>query len=70
MARILADLIVLEASQLRDIKLGETRATELADDVQRVCDAATEDAQGSDFNDEPAKFKAVLSRLGGRKSRA
>ena len=70
MARILADLIVLEASQLRDNKLGETRATELADDVQRVCDAATEVAQGSDFNVEPAKFKAVLSRLGGRKSRA
>jgi hypothetical protein len=69
MARIQADLIVLGASQLRDIKLREARAAELAADVQRVCDAATEVAQQADFNDEPSKFKAVLSRLGDGKSR-
>ena len=69
MTRIQADLILLEASQLRDIKLGEDRAAELAADVQRVVDAATGVSHQADFNDEPAKFTATLSRLGKTNSR-
>ena len=70
MIRIQADLILLEASQLRDIRLDGSRATELAADVQRVCDAAAEVSRQADFNDEPAGFTATLARLGNTKRRA
>ena len=40
-ARIQPDLIALEAAQRHDLKLDPKRASELAADVQRVCDAAT-----------------------------
>ena len=69
-AKIQPELIVLEAAQLRGVKVSEQRARELAADVQRVCDAAADVSQDADFNDEPARFTPTLARLAAAKSRA
>lgn len=64
--KVQADLILLEAAQLRDVKLTERRARELAADVQRVRDAAAAVSRDADFNDEPARFTSMLARLAGK----
>ena len=67
--RIQPDRIALEAAQLHDLKLDPKRATELAADVQRVCDAAAGVCQEADFNDEPSRFTSTLARLAVAKAR-
>ena len=67
-ARIHPDLIALQAAQLHDVKLDPKRASELAADVQRVCDAATAVSHEADFNDEPSRFTSTLARLGAAKA--
>jgi len=69
-AKIQPELIVLQAAQLRGVKVDAHRAGELAADVQRVCDAAAAAAHEADFNDEPARFTPALARLATTKARA
>ncbi|MEO7726297.1 MAG: hypothetical protein ABIS45_03525 [Burkholderiales bacterium] len=69
-AKIQSELILLEAAQLRGVKVSEQRAGELAADVQRVCDAALAVSRDADFNDEPSRFTSTLARLGAAKAGA
>jgi hypothetical protein len=61
------ELIALCALQLRGMNLSTSRAVELARDVERLNSAALNAAEDGDFNDEPARFAAMLARLKGAK---
>ncbi len=61
--KVTGELIQLTALQLRRMKLSAARAKELARDVERLNNAALAIAEEGDFNDEPARFTAMLVRL-------
>ncbi len=57
------ELIRLTALHLRRMKLSAARARELARDVERLNNVALAASEEGDFNDEPARFAAMLVRL-------
>lgn len=61
--KVTGELIRLSALQLRRMNLSEARAKELARDVERLNNVALAAAEAGDFNDEPARFSAMLLRL-------
>ncbi len=61
--KVTGELVQLSALQLRRMTISEARAKELARDVERLNNAALAAAEESDFNDEPARFTAMLVRL-------
>ncbi len=58
--KITAALIGEQAAQLHGLELTATRCIELAGDVERHNTAIRNAAQQLDFNDEPARFNALL----------
>ena len=67
--KVTGELIRLSARQLRRMNLSEARAKELARDVERLNSVALAAAEDGDFNDEPARFSAMLLRLRAPESR-
>lgn len=61
--KVTGELIRLSARQLRHMDLDEDRAEELARDVERLNNIALAAAADGDFNDEPARFSAMLLQL-------
>ncbi len=61
--KVTGELVQLSALQLRRMNISEARAKELARDVERLNNAALAAAEEGDFNDEPARFTAMLVRL-------
>ena len=61
--KISPQLIKLMATQLRGLKVSDSRAKELAVEVARVNDAARAAAADNSFNDEPSRYPAQLSAL-------
>lgn len=59
--KITAELIRGQAVQLHGLDTAETRCAELAGDVERHNTAICNAAQQLDFNDEPARFNALLA---------
>ena len=60
-AKITAELIRGQAAALHDLDIPETRCAELTADVERHNAAIRNAAQQLDFNDEPARFNALLA---------
>lgn len=60
---VTGELIRLSALQLRRMNLSQARAKDLARDVERLNNAALAAAEEGDFNDEPARFSAMLLQL-------
>jgi hypothetical protein len=56
-------LIESIALDLRRTTISRARARALAPGIERVTDAALAAADGTDFNDEPARFSSVLADL-------
>ena len=59
--KITPELIRLQAEQLHGLAYGPARCAELARDVERNNTATLNAAGMLDFNDEPARFIALLS---------
>lgn len=62
--KVTAELVREHGSQLQRLDIGPQRADELAIEVERLNSAVTDAAQRLDFNDEPAKFSALLLAAG------
>lgn len=60
MGKVTPELIQAQALELRGAKLEERRAHEIAADVERLNEAALAARELLDFNDEPARFAALL----------
>ncbi len=60
MPTVTADLICAQALELRGATLEERRAQQIAADVERLNQAAQAARGRLDFNDEPARFAALL----------
>lgn len=58
--KIAPELIRAQALELRGATLEERRAQEIAADVGRLNEAALAARSRLDFNDEPARFAALL----------
>ena len=63
MDKITPDLIRLMASRLRGLDVTEERASQLANEVARVNDAARAAGTGNDLNDEPSRYALTLAGL-------
>ena len=61
MAKITGELVRAQAAELREVELDSERAQQLAEDVAKINAAAAAARERLDFNDEPARFTAVLS---------
>lgn len=61
MAQLTARLIRAQAMELRGTDIGERRAEELAVDVARLNQAMLGARERLEFNDEPARFTALLT---------
>ena len=59
--KISPELIREHGAQLRRIALDEKRAAEVADEVARLNNAVIDAADRLDFNDDPARFAALLT---------
>lgn len=59
--KITGALICGQAAALHRLDIPETRCAELAADVERHNAAIRHAAQQLDFNDEPARFSALLA---------
>jgi hypothetical protein len=59
--KITPELIRLQAGQLHGLAYGSARCAELARDVEHNNTAVSNAAGKLDFNDEPARFIALLS---------
>jgi hypothetical protein len=60
--KVTAELIRGQGAQLRRLAIEESRARELAADVERMNNAVIDAAdERLDFNDEPARFAALLA---------
>lgn len=59
--KITGTLIHGQAAALHGLDIPETRCAELAADVERHNAAIRNAAQQLDFNDEPARFSALLA---------
>lgn len=60
MAKVTGELVRAQAAELREVQLDIQRAQELAEDVAKINAAAAAARARLDFNDEPARFLAVL----------
>ena len=60
---VTAELVESIALALRRTTVKPARARAMAPGVERVTDAALAAADETDFNDEPARFGAVLAAL-------
>jgi hypothetical protein len=58
-----AALLLAQAEQLLAIELAPARAAELAKEVQKLNDAVRAALPQLDFNDDPARFSALLVAL-------
>lgn len=61
MKKAAGKLIRAQASLLRGAKIDERRSEQIAADIGRINEAAGEARRLLDFNDEPARFVALLS---------
>ena len=61
MSELPPDFVHVQAAALRGADIGERRAQEIAADVARITDAADGARAMLDFNDEPARFDALLA---------
>lgn len=68
-SKITGALIREQAAALHALDMPETRCAELAGDVERHNAAIRDAAQRLDFNDEPARFSALLAAHAQRKAR-
>ena len=69
-AKVTARMVQEQASQLHGFALSDARCAELASDVERHIGAIAAAAPILDFNDEPARFTALLNRVpAGRRKR-
>ena len=59
-AKVTAELIQEHGRALRQIEIDTRRAAELADEVERLNSAVMNAAVRLDFNDDPARFAALL----------
>jgi hypothetical protein len=64
---VTSDLILAQARELHGMPLSRARASELAREVQKLNDAVRDAEHLLDFNDDPARFAATLSRLKGKR---
>ena len=60
--KITAQLIRQHAEQLHGLAYGDARCAELARDIEHLNAAILNAASKLDFNDEPARFTALLFR--------
>jgi hypothetical protein len=60
MATVTGELVRAQAAELREVELDIQRAQELAEDVAKINAAAAAARGRLDFNDEPARFLALL----------
>jgi hypothetical protein len=58
-----ADLILRQARELQRLSLAPPRAQELARETSDLVEAALAAATGTEFENEPEEFLAVLSEL-------
>ena len=61
MTQVTADHIRAQAMEMRGTDIGELRSAELAADVARLNHALLGARDRLDFNDEPARFGALLA---------
>ena len=61
MAKVTGELVRAQAAELREVELDIQRAQELAEEVAKINAAAAAARERLDFNDEPARFLALLS---------
>ena len=54
------DLVRAQAAELRGVDIGEQRAREIAADIGKINEAVAGARDRLDFNDEPARFVALL----------
>jgi len=59
--KVTGELIQQHGAALADVKLDSARAGELAIEVERLTNAVAKAAARVDFNDEPARFAALLA---------
>ena len=60
MRKVTGDLVRAQAEELRGVDIGEKRAEEIAADMRRINAAVASARERLDFNDEPARFEALL----------
>jgi hypothetical protein len=60
--KVSAQLVRDHGRQIARLDIEETRAGELAAEVERLNSAVLQGATRLDFNDEPARFTALLLR--------
>lgn len=58
--KVSPEFIRAQALELRGARLDERRAQEIAADIEKLNDAALAARRRLDFNDEPARFAALL----------
>ena len=61
MANITPELISAQAVDLRGVTLDASRAEQIAADMARLNEAVLATRERLDFNDEPARFAALLN---------
>ena len=61
MSKVTSELVRAEAAALRGAVLDEDRAAQLAADMNRLQEAVLGAREHLDFNDEPARFAALLA---------
>ena len=59
--KVTPGMIREHGAQLRRITLDEKRAAEVAEEVARLNDTVIDAAEKLDFNDDPARFAALLA---------
>ena len=62
-ATVTAEFVQSIALKLRDTTISPTLAQALAQNLERLNNAAIAAARDTDFNDEPARFPSVLAQL-------
>jgi len=60
---VTAEFVQSIALKLRDTTISPTLAQALAQNLERLNNAAIAAARDTDFNDEPARFPSVLAQL-------
>lgn len=68
--KVTAELIQQHGAALAAVNVDSARAAELASEVERLNNAVMKAAARADFNDEPARFAALLDAArepGGRR---
>lgn len=60
MGNVTGELVRAQAAELRGAEIGEQRAQEIAADIEKINGAVREVRELLDFNDEPARFLALL----------